>query len=217
MLCTWCSPIWEVIWLCTSRLCLALQCHGVIEKYVGWIQLLYCNVTSVIQCPARTTQPFNINADIHHTSALSLLLFILCIDIATAEYSHHTCECFSVWLTWYLPTTPALCPSSDKLGRTGWLRTECIWISRRLSTWNAEPKPMVLSELIVKTLQFEYLRSSHFKQLPPLIPEGEVAQVETIYRFSLWQKMSEYLKAKIYDLCPIAIYRIECCAMNRIS
>ncbi len=52
---------------------------------VRWIQLLYANTTSIVQCPAGLSKPFPITIGVHQGSALSPLLFILCMDTATAD------------------------------------------------------------------------------------------------------------------------------------
>lgn len=63
----------------------ALRTHGVPEVYVKWTQLLYHNPTSVVRCPVGISPPFAINVGVHQGSALSPLLFILCMDTATSD------------------------------------------------------------------------------------------------------------------------------------
>uniref|UniRef100_W5MQY1 ribonuclease H n=1 Tax=Lepisosteus oculatus TaxID=7918 RepID=W5MQY1_LEPOC len=58
----------------------ALRLHSVHEAY-----LLYRNVTSVIQGPVGTSQPFAINVGVHQGSSLSPLFFVLCMVMATAN------------------------------------------------------------------------------------------------------------------------------------
>ncbi|RXN11789.1 RNA-directed DNA polymerase from mobile element jockey-like protein [Labeo rohita] len=61
---------WDLIWHSVCS-------HCALEKYVSWIQLLYANTTSIIQCPAGLSKPFSITIGEHQGSAFSLLLFIL--------------------------------------------------------------------------------------------------------------------------------------------
>uniref|UniRef100_A0A3Q4I4B9 ribonuclease H n=1 Tax=Neolamprologus brichardi TaxID=32507 RepID=A0A3Q4I4B9_NEOBR len=63
----------------------SLRTHGVPEAYVKWTQLLYRNVTSEVRCSAGTSPAFPITVGVHQGSALSPLLFTLCMDTATAD------------------------------------------------------------------------------------------------------------------------------------
>uniref|UniRef100_A0A915J330 Reverse transcriptase domain-containing protein n=1 Tax=Romanomermis culicivorax TaxID=13658 RepID=A0A915J330_ROMCU len=75
------GPVWiphELIWH-------ALRSQNVPETDVQWIKLLYHSVTSAVRCPVGTSPPFNINVGVHQGSALSPLLFVLCMDMATAD------------------------------------------------------------------------------------------------------------------------------------
>uniref|UniRef100_W5NK01 ribonuclease H n=1 Tax=Lepisosteus oculatus TaxID=7918 RepID=W5NK01_LEPOC len=63
----------------------ALRLHNVPKAYVQWVQLLYHKVTSVVRGLVGTSPPFAINVGIHQGSALSPLLFVLCMDTATAN------------------------------------------------------------------------------------------------------------------------------------
>ncbi len=58
-----------------------LRFHGAPEEQVSWDQLLYRNTTSVVRCPAGRSPAFDITVGIHQRSALSPLLFILCMDM----------------------------------------------------------------------------------------------------------------------------------------
>ena len=58
----------------------SLRRHGVPEAYIRWIQLLYSGANSVVRCPAGISPPFSISVGVHQGSALSPLLFILCMD-----------------------------------------------------------------------------------------------------------------------------------------
>ncbi len=55
-----------------------------LEEYVRWIQLLYANTIIVVRCPAGLSKP-PITIGVDQVSALSPLLFILCMDTATAD------------------------------------------------------------------------------------------------------------------------------------
>lgn len=46
---------------------------------------MYRNVTSTVRSPVGTSPPFSITVGVHQGSALSLLLFILCMDTVTAD------------------------------------------------------------------------------------------------------------------------------------
>lgn len=68
----------DLIWL-------ALRSHGVPEAYIQWIRLVYRGVSSAVRCPMGISPPFAINVGVHQGSALSPLLFILCMDTVTAD------------------------------------------------------------------------------------------------------------------------------------
>jgi Reverse transcriptase (RNA-dependent DNA polymerase)/Endonuclease/Exonuclease/phosphatase family len=63
----------------------SLRSHHVPEAYVNWVKLLYNNVTSNVRCAVGTSPAFNISVGVHQGSALSPLLFILCMDTITAD------------------------------------------------------------------------------------------------------------------------------------
>ncbi|RWR99635.1 hypothetical protein B4U79_01873, partial [Dinothrombium tinctorium] len=63
----------------------SLRTHGVPEVYVKWVKLLYHNARSTVRCPLGSSPPFAINVGVHQGSALSPLLFILCMDTVTAD------------------------------------------------------------------------------------------------------------------------------------
>uniref|UniRef100_W5MKI9 ribonuclease H n=1 Tax=Lepisosteus oculatus TaxID=7918 RepID=W5MKI9_LEPOC len=64
---------------------LALRQHHVPEAYVSWTKLLYQKATSSVRCAAGTPDTFPINVGVNQTSALSPLLFILCMDTVTKD------------------------------------------------------------------------------------------------------------------------------------
>jgi hypothetical protein len=55
------------------------------EEYVRWVKLMYHETTSSVRCSAGITERFGIRVGVHQGSALSPLLFILCMDTATGE------------------------------------------------------------------------------------------------------------------------------------
>uniref|UniRef100_A0A915HGT2 Reverse transcriptase domain-containing protein n=1 Tax=Romanomermis culicivorax TaxID=13658 RepID=A0A915HGT2_ROMCU len=63
----------------------ALQSPNVPETYVQWDKLLYHSITSAIRCPVGTSLPFDINVGLRQGSAPSPLLFVLCMDMVTAD------------------------------------------------------------------------------------------------------------------------------------
>ena len=63
----------------------ALRSHQVPEAYVRWIKHLYSGVTSVVRCPVGTSPEFTISVGVHQGSALSPLVFILCMDSVTVN------------------------------------------------------------------------------------------------------------------------------------
>jgi hypothetical protein len=68
----------DLIWL-------ALRLHNVPEAYVNWTKILYQTATSSVRCAAGTSENFPINVGVHQGSALSPLLFILCMDTVTKD------------------------------------------------------------------------------------------------------------------------------------
>ncbi|EYC40903.1 hypothetical protein Y032_0590g385 [Ancylostoma ceylanicum] len=66
-------------------ICLSLRYHGIPEEYVRWMQLLYRNVTSSVRSAAGTSAPFDVHVGVHQGSALSPLLFILCMDTVSSD------------------------------------------------------------------------------------------------------------------------------------
>ncbi|EYC36369.1 hypothetical protein Y032_0903g2962 [Ancylostoma ceylanicum] len=76
----------DLIWM-------ALRIHGIPEEYVRWIKMLYSRPTSVVRCAAGTSKPFPVQVGVHQGSALSPLLFILCVDAITRDIqkSHPWC------------------------------------------------------------------------------------------------------------------------------
>ncbi|EYC20643.1 hypothetical protein Y032_0021g335 [Ancylostoma ceylanicum] len=64
---------------------LSLRDQGVREEYVRWVQLLCRNVTSSVRNAAGTSVPFDVHVGVHQGSALSPLLFILCMDTVSSD------------------------------------------------------------------------------------------------------------------------------------
>jgi len=63
----------------------ALRSHVVPEVYVRWVKMLYKNVSNVVRSPVGVSPPFPVSVCVHQGSAVSPLLFILCMDTVTAD------------------------------------------------------------------------------------------------------------------------------------
>ncbi|ETN79919.1 hypothetical protein RB195_002655 [Necator americanus] len=63
---------------------MSVRSHRLLEEDVRWTKLLYAKSTRVVLCAAGTSRPFLVQA-VHQSSALSPLLFILCIYSITKE------------------------------------------------------------------------------------------------------------------------------------
>lgn len=68
----------ELIWF-------SLRDAGVPEEYVKWVKLLYTDSQSQVRSVAGTTAPFKVAVGVHQGSAISPLLFILCLDRITRD------------------------------------------------------------------------------------------------------------------------------------
>ncbi|EYC04285.1 hypothetical protein Y032_0088g2119 [Ancylostoma ceylanicum] len=68
----------ELIWM-------SLRKHGVLEKCVRWIKILYQKPSSVVGCSAGTSKLFPVEVGVHQRSVLSSLLFILCVETVTRD------------------------------------------------------------------------------------------------------------------------------------
>jgi len=69
----------------------ALRSHAVPETKVHCVKLLCSRVTSVVRSPVGFSPPFN-SVGVHQGSALSSLLFIPCMNTATADIQQALCR-----------------------------------------------------------------------------------------------------------------------------
>ncbi|KAK3535130.1 hypothetical protein QTP70_004786 [Hemibagrus guttatus] len=63
----------------------ALRSRGVPEVYINWVKLLYHDASSTVRTLIGTSPSFAIRVCVHQGSALSPLMFILCVDVVTAD------------------------------------------------------------------------------------------------------------------------------------
>ena len=63
----------------------SLRDAGVPEEYVRWVKMLYTDSQSQVRSVAGTTKPFKVTVGVHQGSAISPLLFILCLDRITRD------------------------------------------------------------------------------------------------------------------------------------
>ena len=63
----------------------SLRYAGVPEEYVKWVKMLYTDSRSQVRSVAGTTRPFEATVGVHQGSAISPLLFILCLDRITRD------------------------------------------------------------------------------------------------------------------------------------
>ncbi|KAK3544001.1 hypothetical protein QTP70_032759 [Hemibagrus guttatus] len=68
----------ELIWY-------ALRSRGVPEIYINWVKLLYRDASNTVRTLIGTPLPFAIRVAVHQGSALSSLLFVLCMVVVTAD------------------------------------------------------------------------------------------------------------------------------------
>ncbi|ROL54701.1 RNA-directed DNA polymerase from mobile element jockey [Anabarilius grahami] len=200
----------------------SLHSHGVPEAYVEWIKLLYKGVTSAVRCAAGLSPPFPINVGVLQRSALSPLLFILCMDTITADLqSPHPWSLLFADDVFLASEARAVTQRDtqlwkDRLGEYGLLlnikKTEYLeggpQTNGTISIDNEELK---------KTEEFRYLGSviSH---------DGSVTADVRARIQAAWikwrkvtgvlcdQRMPDKLKGKIYKtvIRPVALYGSEC-------
>ena len=63
----------------------SLRDAGVPEEYIKWVKMLYTDSRSQVRSVAGTTRPFEVTVGVHQGSAISPLLFILCLDRITRD------------------------------------------------------------------------------------------------------------------------------------
>uniref|UniRef100_A0A914WDC8 Reverse transcriptase domain-containing protein n=1 Tax=Plectus sambesii TaxID=2011161 RepID=A0A914WDC8_9BILA len=205
----------ELIWY-------ALRSHGVPEAYVRWVQLLYTDVSSIIRCPAGTSARFPIHVGVHQGSALSPLLFILCMDTATADI-----QTPHPWTLLY--ADDVMLANEDRIA-----------LEQQTQEWNARLGDYGMRLNILKT---EYLESgdqtdgsisigsqqlnkvTEFKYLGSLVSsDGSTIPDVRLRVNAAWmkwrqvtgvlcdRKMPTHLKSNVYKTVvrPVALYGSEC-------
>jgi hypothetical protein len=200
----------------------ALRSHGVPEEYVRWVKLLYRDVSSVVRCAAGTSRPFPIRVGVHQGSALSPLLFILCMDTATADI-----QTPHPWTLLYADDV-ALSNETrgeveertqqwkDRLDENGLrlniTKTEYLECGQQ-SDWTIQ----VDGQDLKKTERFKYLGSlisSDGDTLPDARARVNAAWLKwrQVTGVLCDRKMPTRLKAKIYKTVvrPVALYGSEC-------
>ncbi|EYC42513.1 hypothetical protein Y032_0528g2973, partial [Ancylostoma ceylanicum] len=204
----------KLIWL-------SLRDHGVPEEYVRWVQLLYSNVTSSVRSAAGTSAPFDVHVGVHQGSALSPLLFILCMDTVSSELQSRP-----LWTLLYADDVVVAASTREDL-------------QKQVQTWKDRLERYGMKLDIKKT---EYLvcgeqtsgtiyidneelpKASVFKYLGSRISADGNTIVEAEWRandaWSKWRqvtgvmcdkKVSLKLKSKIYRTVvqPVALYGAE--------
>lgn len=206
---------WELIWH-------ALRSHGVPEAYVSWIKILYNNTSGVVRTPSGTSPPFPITVGVHQGSAISPFIFILCMNLITADLQtpHPWSLLFAddVFLasTCRLPLEQQTQQWKNRLAEFGMRlntkKTEYLELDPQTDgtiTIDGEP--------LKKTSTFKYLGST-------LTSDGNI-DVDVRTRINAaWMKwrtvtgvlcdrrMPDRLKSKIYKsvVRPVALYGSEC-------
>lgn len=205
----------DLIWL-------SLRKHKVPEVYVRWIKMLYAGATSSVRCAAGETDPFAIRVGVHQGSALSPLLFILCMDTATADL--HTPH---PWTLLYADDVMVASETREDLERqvNEW-KTRLDEFGMRLNltkTEYVECGPQTNGTIVVaraplaKSTDFRYLGSRVASDGDSL---GD-ARARVNAAWMKWrqstgvlcdQKIPIRLKSKIYRtvIRPVALYGAEC-------
>ena len=200
----------------------SLRAHGIPEEYVRWTQLLYRNVTSAVRCSVGTSSPFTIKVGVHQGSALSPLLFVLCMDTVTADIqSPHP------WKLLYADDVLLANEEREQLQvQTQQWKTRLADYGMRLNTKKTEYSECGLQstetisvdgEDLKKVTQFKYL-GSFISSDGDTLPDAR-ARVNAAW--SKWRqttgvlcdhRMPIRLKSKIYKtvIRPVALYGSEC-------
>ena len=200
----------------------AMRSHGVPEVYVQWTQLLYRNVTSAIRGPVGTSPSFTINVGVHQGSALSPLLFVLCMDTVTADLqSPHP------WTLLYADDVLLAAEERQELEhQTREWKTQLDKNGMRLNIKKTEYMECgaqgdetinIGGEDLKKTTQFNYLGSiitTEGNTLPDARSRVNAAWMKwrQVTGVLCDRRMPNRLKAKVYKTVvrPVALYGSEC-------
>ena len=205
----------------------SLRSHGVPEIYIRWIRLLYSNATSSIRCPVGVSEPFDIRVGVHQGSALSPLLFILCMDTVTADL-----QTPHPWSLLYADDVMLASETRNELEQqvNRW-KTRLDEYGMRLNLTKTEYLECGLQVdgtikvngvQLGKTTEFRYLGSR-------LVSDGDSipdARARVNATWMKWRqvtgilcdrKMPLHLKSKIYRTVvrPVALYGSECWPTTR--
>ena len=205
----------------------ALRSHGVPETYIKWVQLLYTNTTSTVRCAAGLSKPFGITVGVHQGSALSPLLFNICMDTVTADIqtAHPWTLLFADDVMLAHRTRRGL----ERLVQTWKDRLEEYGMKLNISkTEYLQCGPQTDGSIKVgdqdlkKVEQFKYLGSYVSADTDSL----HDARMKTNAAWQKWRqvtgvlcdrRMPSRLKSKVYKTVvrPVALYGTECWATTR--
>ncbi|EYC10880.1 hypothetical protein Y032_0053g2350 [Ancylostoma ceylanicum] len=205
----------ELIWL-------SLRAHGVPEEYVRWTQLLYKDAKSSVRCAAGTSPPFEVCVGVHQGSALSPLLFILCMDTISSDLQSTT-----PWTLLYADDVMIAASTREELQQKvqAW-KDRLEQYGMRLNVKKTEY--VECGEQTPGTIfvdDAEVPKASAFKYLGSRISADGSTLVEAEYRanaaWSKWRQVTGVmcdrkvplkLKSKIYRTVvrPVALYGAEC-------
>ncbi|EYC25573.1 hypothetical protein Y032_0011g1280 [Ancylostoma ceylanicum] len=213
----------DLIWM-------ALRIHGIPEEYVRWIKMLYSRPTSVVRCAAGTSKPFPVQVGVHQGSALSPLLFILCVDAITRDIQkpHPWCLLYADDVMLAAETREELQEEvqlwKERLQRYG-LRLNIAKTEYMECGAKIEDGTICVDGNNLKKVEcFKYLGSritSTGDVLPDAYGRANSAWMKwrTTTGILCDKKMPIRLKSKVYRTVvrPVALYGTECWAATKVT